>query len=117
MSLTLQSIVVATAANKQETLFMPAEHIYPFIIHRLVDETREKENGSRQRYSKTHVVSHLYSGAQVGRFPSYAKALAVVQKMKDWPIWIMPTIKLLQQHPDWQEASREVRSLKREYGH
>jgi len=95
---------------------MPAKHIYPFIIHRTIDETREKERGERERYSRKLCVSHLLTGALLGTFASYENALAVVSKIKDEAIWLMPTTDLLGSHPDWERVAERVRDLKHVHG-
>ena len=97
---------------EQVTCTMPAEHIYPFIIHRSLREWMEKKQKERTRYSKKHVVTHLLSGAQVGVFPSYENALLFVNKIKNKPIWLMPTYDLLTTHPDITKTGRLVRRLK-----
>ena len=116
MSLTIQTIILATSETEKTSFNMPAKYVYPFIIHRTIDETREKERGKRQRYSKKICVSHLLSGAQLGTFGSYENALYVVSKIKDEPIWLMPTTDLLGAHPDWERVADLVRDLKHLYG-
>ena len=49
MSLTKQTIILATSEHAKASFTMPAEHIYPFLIHRTIDETREKERGKREK--------------------------------------------------------------------
>ena len=95
---------------------MPAEHIYPFIIHRSIKEYYEKVSKERTRYSKIHVVSHLFTGANVGVFPCYNNALTFVRKIKNKPIFLMPTIPLMTAHPDWAEVRKKVLALKHRYG-
>lgn len=116
MSLTLQTINVMTHNCGQLTCTMPAEHIYPFIIHRSVKEWKEKQNGVRTRYSKKHVVTHLLTGAQLGVFGRYEHALIVVRKLKNKPIFLMPTYDLLTTHPDMPAVGVVVKELKRLYG-
>jgi len=116
MSLTKQIINLATTETKRTSFNMPAKHVYPFIIHRTIDETREKERGKRQRYSKKICVSHLLTGALLGTFSSYDNAISVVNAIKDEAIWLMPTTKLLGDHPDWERVAEEVRDLKHKYG-
>lgn len=116
MSLTRQTINITTRDNEQMTLTMPAEHVYPFIIHRSVEEHLEKKQKERTRYSKIHTVSHLLTGACIGKFPSYDKALIFVRKLKDQPIFLMPTIPLMRTHPDWYLVSKKVSQLKHKYG-
>jgi len=115
MSLTLQTITIMTYSREQLTCTMPAEHVYPFIIHRGVDEYLEKLQGERTRYTKKHVVSHLLSGCQLGTFPSYENALAVVRKLKDKPYFLMPTYDLLTTHPDRHKIGKLVQQLKHRY--
>ena len=117
MSLTIQTIQLATSEQAITTFTMPAEHIYPFIIHRTIDETREKEQGKRDRYSKKLCVSHLLTGALLGTFASYSDACQVVKLIKDEPIWLMPTTVLLGSHPDWERVAEKVRDLKDRYGY
>ena len=116
MSLTMQTISVMTHNSSQLTCTIPAEHVYPFIIHRSVREWKEKQNGERTRYSKKHIVTHLLSGAQVGTFPDYDSALKFTRKIKSKPIWLMPTYDLIMQHPDIGETSILVRRLKSKFG-
>ena len=116
MSLTIQTINIMTYNFDQITCTMPAEHVYPFIIHRSIKEWREKEAGVRTRYSKKHVVTHLLSGAQVGMFPSYENALLFANKLKHKPIWLMPTYDLLTSHPDIGKTGILVRRLKTDLG-
>ena len=117
MSLTMQTIRLATTETERTSFTMPAKHIYPFIIHRTIDETREKERGERERYSRKLCVSHLLTGALLGTFSSYADACQVVQVIKDEPIWLMPTTDLLGDHPDWERVAEQVRDLKDRYGY
>jgi len=116
MSLTMQSILLATDETSRTSFNMPAKHIYPFIIHRTIDETREKERGRRERYSKKLCVSHLLTGALLGTFDNYEAARIVVNQIKDEPIWLMPTTDLLGAHPDWERVAEKVRDLKHRYG-
>ena len=116
MSLTRQTINITTRDNEQMTLTLPAEHVYPFIIHRSVKEHLEKKQKERTRYSKKHVVSHLLTGANVGVFPNYENALVFVRELKDKPIFLMPTIALMRTHPDWYLVSKKVQVLKQTYG-
>tara|TARA_B100000085_G_scaffold280060_1_gene304377 strand:+ start:140 stop:499 length:360 start_codon:yes stop_codon:yes gene_type:complete len=116
MSLTRQTINVTTRGHKQLTLTMPAEHVYPFIIHRSVEEHLEKKRKERTRYSKKHCVTHLLTGAVIGVFPSYENALIFARKLKDRPIFLMPTIELMNSHPDWDEVAGRVGRLKLRYG-
>ena len=115
MSLTMQSIQLATDQHSSKAFTMPAEHIYPFIIHRSIGETIEKENGERARYSKKHCVSHLLTGALLGVFPSYDNAHRVVNAIKEEPIWLMPSTDLLSIHSDWDRVAAKVRELKQIY--
>ena len=117
MSLTTQSINLATAETERTSFTMPAKHVYPFIIHRTIDETREKERGRRERYSRKICVSHLLTGAMLGTFASYSDACQVVKLIKDEPIWLMPTTVLLGSHPDWERVAEKVRDLTDRYGH
>ena len=116
MSLTMQTINIMTRGFEQLSCTMPAEHIYPFIIHRGVDEYLEKQAGERTRYSKKHVVTHLLSGCQLGVFPSYKNALLVVNKVKNKPIFLMPTYDLLTSHPDNEKTGHILSRLKSKYG-
>ena len=116
MSLTIQTISVMTYHHEQITVTMPAEHVYPFIIHRSVKEYYEKQKDGRRHYSKKHVVSHLLSGCQLGIFPNYDNALTFVRKIKDKPIWLMPTYDLIIQHPDKYKTSTLVKQLKSKLG-
>mgnify|MGYP003646266524 CR=1 FL=1 len=115
MSLTIQSIRLSTDQHASCTFTMPAKHIYPFIIHRSIEETTQKENGERKRYSKKHCVSHLFTGALLGVFGSYEDASLVVEAIKEEPIWLMPSHELMSNHPDWKEVSAKVRELLRTY--
>ena len=117
MSLTMQSILLATDETSRTSFNMPAEHIYPFIIHRTIDETRQKERGERERYSKKLCVTHLLTGALLGTFDNYEAARIVVDAIKDEAIWLMPTTTLLGAHPDWERVAEQVRNLKHDYGH
>ena len=116
MALTIQTICLATSSTRKQMYTMPAEHLYPFIIHRSVEETIQKEEGKRLRYTRTHVVSHVYTGAQLGLFPSYEVAQKVVGLLIDDQVWIMPTNELLVSHPDWDWVSKKCREIKKEYG-
>ena len=117
MSLTKQTINLATTHTERTSFNMPAEYIYPFIIHRTIDETREKERGQRERYSRKLCVSHLLTGALLGTFASYDNACQVVNAIKDEAIWLMPTTDLLGAHPDWERVAEQVRDLKHRYGY
>jgi hypothetical protein len=116
MSLTRQTISVMTHNCNQLTCTLPAEHVYPFIIHRSVREWKEKQNGERTRYSNKHIVTHLLSGCQLGVFPNYENALTFVRKLKNKPIWLMPTYDLIVNHPDKMEISVLVKRLKSKLG-
>ena len=112
MSLKMQTIRVSTINSKQLTCTMPAEHIYPFIIHRSVGEYLEKKSGDRIRYSKKHMVTHTMTGANIGVCPSYGNALQLIELIKHLPIFLMPTIELVTTHPDWSETARYMGDLK-----
>jgi len=115
MSLTRQTITITSRTGKSISATMPAEHIFPFIIHRALDEYLEKQSGERTRYSKKYVVTHLLTGGQLAIFPNYKNALAVVRKIKNKPIFLMPTIELLTSHPDWRVTNTIVGDLKARY--
>ena len=112
MSLKIQTITVCTTNSKQLTCTMPAVHIYPFIIHRSVTEYLEKKEGERIRYSKRHMVTHTLTGANVGVCSNYRDALQFVELVKDLPIFLMPTIKLVMEHPDWDHTAKLMTSYK-----
>ena len=116
MSLTIQTINVMTYQHEQITVTLPAEHVYPFIIHRSISEYFEKQNKERRHYSKAHVVTHLLTGAQIGVFSSYNNAQTFVRKVKNKPIWLMPTYELILQHPDRCKTSILVNELKAKLG-
>ena len=116
MSLKTQSIQLATDQHSSKAFTMPAEHVYPFIIHRTVNETIEKEKGERTRYSKKLCVSHLLTGALLGVFPSYDNAYQVVSAIREEAIWLMPSTDLISSHPDWDRIATKVRDLKHKYG-
>ena len=116
MSLTMQTIRLATTETERTSFTMPAKHIYPFIIHRTIDETREKERGERERYSRKLCISHLLTGALLGTFDNYEAAWHVVNEIKDEAIWLMPTTDLLGSHPDWERVAERVRDLKHVHG-
>ena len=116
MSLTRQTIKVTGRDAETIVATLPAEHIYPFIIHRSIKEYYEKASKERTRYSNKHVVSHLFTGANVGVFPNYENALIFVRKIKNKPIFLMPTIPLMTTHPDWAEVRKKVQALKHRYG-
>ena len=115
MSLTLQTINITTRGQERMACTMPAQHIYPFFIHRSVDEYLQKQRGERTRYSNKHCVTHLLSGGLLGVFPDYNSALTVVRKIKHHSIWLMPTYDLLPTHPDWPEVAKKVEALKSKY--
>jgi len=94
---------------------IPAKHVYPFIIHRSVEEHLEKKKGDRTRYSKKHVVSHLLSGCLLAVFPNYKNALTFVEKLKHKPFFLMPTYDLLYNHPDKDKIGKLVSLLKSKY--
>ena len=115
MSLTRQTITITSRSGKSISATMPAEHFFPFIIHRALDEYLEKEAGERTRYSNKHVVTHLLTGGQLATFSNYKNALLVVRKIKNKPIFLMPTIELLTSHPDWRATNTIVGDLKSRY--
>ena len=115
MKLTIQTFTVSTNEYDQMTVTMPALHVYPFIVHRSLDEYVEKQNKTRTRYSKKHIATHLFTGALLGVFPNFKNALAFVRKLKDRPIFLMPTYDLLISHPDVDTTNDLVRSLKSKY--
>ncbi len=115
MSLTIQSILLATTANGNSRFKLPCEFLYPLVIHRSVDETREKESGERSRYSSKFLVSHLLSGGQLATCPSYQNAFRFAKALQDEPIFLMPTAALLPKHPDWDRVAAMVARLKDRY--
>ena len=115
MSLTTQSLLLATTSTAKILFNMPCEFLYPLVIHRSVDEAREKENGDRHRYSSKVVVSHLLSGGQLAVCPSYEKAYRLAKALQAEPIFLMPTVELLPKHPDWERVAAKVRDLKELY--
>ena len=115
MSLTIQTITVTGASERTIVATLPAQHVYPFIIHRSIDEYHEKVAGERTRYTKKHCVTHLLTGANVGVFSSYENALTFVRKIKNKPIFLMPTFDLLTTHPDMADVGVVVNELKRLY--
>jgi len=115
MSLTRQTITITSLEGKSISATMPAEHVFPFIIHRALGEYLEKQSGDRTRYSNKHVVTHLLTGGQLATCPNYKNALTIVRKIKNKPIFLMPTIELLTAHPDWKETNTIVGDLKARY--
>ena len=115
MSLTIQTITVTGNSNQAIVATLPAEHIYPFIIHRSISEYLEKQSGERTRYTKKHIVTHLLTGACVGVFPNYDNALIFARKLKDKPMFLMPSIELMNKHPDYKAIAKQVSALKLRY--
>jgi hypothetical protein len=112
MSLKMQTITVTGRRNSKIVATVPAEHVYPFIIHRTIQEWTEKENGERSKYSNKLTVTHLYSGGAMGKFKSYEDAFLFVSEIQHYPIWLMPTPELLTAHPDWEHVAKRVSGLK-----
>ena len=115
MSLTINSVLLAVGEHDKQLFTIPSEFFYPLVIHRSIDEAREKESGERHRFSGKVVVSHLLTGGQLAVWPSYKNALAVAVELEDEEIFLMPTIDLLTAHPDWDRVSVKVRELKALY--
>ena len=115
MSLKTQTISLAVGEGILKPFTMPSKHFYPFIIHRSIIECVEKSDGRRIRYSHKHCVSHLFSGGLLGVFASYLDARAVIEEIKDEPLWLMPTPELLTGHTDWEIVSGKIRELKKKY--
>jgi hypothetical protein len=112
MSLKMQAITVTGRSNSKITATVPAEHVYPFIIHKPFGEWVDKENGDRKRYSSKIAVTHLYSGGRMGLFKNYEDAFLFVSEIQHHPIWLMPTPELLSAHPDWVGVCEVVTRLK-----
>jgi len=115
MSLKLQTISVCSSKSERLTVTVPAEHIYPFIIHRSVSEWLEKQKGERTRYSKKLIVTHLLTGGLIAVFTNYDDAKGFVRKIKDHSIWLMPDPDLFPSHPDYYAYSDKIKRLKRQY--
>ena len=115
MSLKIQTILLSTGEHTKALFTTPCEFFYPLAIHRTIDETREKERGERQRFSKKVAVSHLLTGGQLALCSSYATAYAIAEALFEEEMWLMPTIDLLTTHPDWDRVAVKVRELKRDY--
>jgi hypothetical protein len=116
MALSLQTITITTTGYEQMSVTMPAEHVYPFIIHRSIDEYLQKKDGERTRYSNKHIISHLFTGALIGVFPTYKNALLVALKLKNKNIFLMPTVDLVTSHPDMPDVGALVSDLKKKFG-
>ena len=112
MSLKMQTITVTGRSNSKIIATVPAEHVYPFIIHKPFGEWVDKENGDRKRYSSKIAVTHLYSGGRMGLFKNYEDAFLFVSEIQHYPIWLMPTPELLTAHPDWEHVAKRVSGLK-----
>lgn len=112
MSLTMQSILVATSKNNKQLFTTPCEFFYPIAIHRSIDETREKERGERSRFSSKVVVTHLLTGGQLALCSSYEGARDFAEALQEEEIFLMPTVPLLTAHPDWDRVAVKVRDLK-----
>lgn len=112
MSLKMQAITVVGRRSGKITVTLPAEHVYPFIIHKPFGEWVDKESGDRKRYSSKIAVTHLYSGGRMGLFKNYEDAFLFVSEIKNYPIWLMPTPELLSAHPDWGNICEIVTKLK-----
>ena len=115
MSLEIQTILLSTGEHTKALFTTPCEFFYPLAIHRTIDETRAKERGERQRFSKKVAVSHLLTGGQLALCSSYAAAYAIAERLPDEPIFLMPTIDLLTTHPDWDRVAVKVGELKALY--
>ena len=115
MSLKMQTILLSTGEHNKQLFTTPCEFLYPLAIHRCLDETREKERGERQRFSKRVAVSHLLTGGQLALCHGYDDALAIAEALQEEPIFLMPTIHLLTTHPDWDNVAAKVGELKRAY--
>ena len=116
MSLEIQTIILSTGESTKALFTTPCEFLYPLAIHRTIDETRAKERGERQRFSKKVAVSHLLTGGQLALCRGYENAYAIAEALQDEAIFLMPTIHLLTTHPDWDRVAVKVRELKRAYG-
>ena len=117
MSLTIQSVLLSTGESTKALFTTPCEFLYPLVIHRTIDETRAKERGDRQRFSKKVAVSHLLTGGQLALCRGYANAHAIAEALQQEEIFLMPTVPLLTTHPDWERVAEKVRYLKDRYGH
>ena len=115
MALKTQSLLLATASYKKMLYTLPCEHFYPIVIHRTIDETREKESGLRCRYSSKVAVTHLLSGGQLALCLCYEHARIIAEELKDEVIFLMPTVDLLTTHPDWDRVAEKVTELKSKY--
>ena len=115
MSLTMQTILLSTGKSTKALFTTPCEFLYPLAIHRTIDETRAKESGERQRFSKKVAVSHLLTGGQLALCRSYESAHAIAEALQDEPIFLMPTIDLMTVHPDWYRIAEKVRGLKNKH--
>lgn len=117
MSLTRQTITIASRGGKLDklTITMPAQHVYPFILHRSLTEYHEKKAGDRRAYSKKVVISHLFTGFLVAVCKNYENAHQMVNKLKNRPIFLMPTVDTMKQHEDWADTARLVGKLKERY--
>ena len=76
---------------------------YPFYVHR-------KEN------EKTWTLSHMSTGYMIKKSLSLKDARRLVLALKEWPLFLMPTIPLMTAHPDWAEVRKKVLALKHRYG-
>jgi len=115
MSLTIQTILVATGESTKQLFTTPCEFFYPLAIHRSIDETKEKERGERSRFSKKVVVTHLLTGGQLALCRSYEDARGFAEGLQHEDIFLMPTVPLLTAHPDWDRVAVLVRELKSAY--
>jgi len=117
MSLTRQTITVASNVGdgNKTTVTMPAQHVYPFIIHKSLIEWNEKQDGERTRYTKQCIVSHLYTGYLVAHCKDYKNAFEITKRIKDKPIFLMPTVETMRMHDDWHKTAVMMRELKEKY--
>jgi hypothetical protein len=68
-------------------------HCYPFIIHRQADE-------------KFWKVSHMATGYNIKRGLSLKLAKELVTRIKDYPIFLMPTIETWNQQMAWMKENK-----------
>ena len=76
---------------------------YPLVIHRLVSEQLEMDNGERKRFSNKWTVTHLPTGLGCGISGTWDSCKAFVEQLGQHSAFLMVTSDTLTSHPCYSD--------------
>ena len=85
---------------------------YPLVIHRVLREQEEMDDGTRKRFSARWAVTHIPTGMSCGLSGSWAYCKGFVEELGNHSVFLMVTSETLTDHPDYSDLLDKYASYK-----